>query len=94
MVRAVAGGAIVDVHVIPRAARSEPAGLRGGRLLVRLTAPPVDGAANAALIATLAATLGVPRRQVSIVAGDRSRDKQVRVEGLQPADVLSRLGLA
>jgi uncharacterized protein (TIGR00251 family) len=56
--------------------------MRGESLLVRLNAAPVDGAANAELIDVLADALGVPKRTVSIVGGERSRQKRVRVEGL------------
>ena len=73
---------ILDVRVIPRASRPGLAGTRDGVLLVRLSAPPVEGAANAELIQVLAKALDVPKRQVTIVAGERSRLKRVRVEGL------------
>jgi uncharacterized protein (TIGR00251 family) len=73
---------ILDVRVIPRASRPGLAGTRDGALLVRLSAPPVEGAANAELIQVLAKALGVPKRQVTIVAGERGRLKRVRVEGL------------
>ena len=73
---------ILDVRVIPRASRPGLAGTRDGALLVRLSAPPVEGAANAELIQVLAKVLDVPKRQVTIVAGERSRLKRVRVEGL------------
>ena len=71
----------VAVHVQPRASRSEIVGLHGQALKVRLQAPPVDGAANAALVALLADRLGLPRRAVRIVAGASSRAKTVEVEG-------------
>ena len=63
----------------------------GGRLKVRLTAPPVDGAANEALVALLAERLGVPKRQVVIVRGATSRLKVVEVAGLNPGDLRLRL---
>ena len=66
-------GVVLAVRVIPRAGRSGLAGSRGDAVLVRLGAAPVDGAANAELIEVLAAAFGVPRRQVTLVAGDRSR---------------------
>jgi uncharacterized protein (TIGR00251 family) len=71
----------VGVHVQPRAARSEIAGLHGAALKVRLQAPPVDGAANEALVRLLADRLGVPRRSVQVVAGATSRAKMVEIEG-------------
>jgi uncharacterized protein len=77
----------IEVRVIPRARRDEIGGERGGRLLVRLTAPPVDGAANAALCRLVARRVGVPARRVSIVRGQTSRDKLVRVEGLTEAEL-------
>ena len=82
MIRASANGVLIDVRVIPRASRSGLAGVRGDALLVRLNAPPVDGAANAELIEVIAAALGVPRRAVSLVAGERSRQKRVEVTGV------------
>ncbi len=82
------GGADLAVRVIPRAGRSEIAGVRAGALLVRLAAAPVDGAANAALIALLAERLGVARSQLALIAGERRRDKRVRIFGL-PVDVVA-----
>ena len=72
----------IDVRVIPRAARPGLAGTRDGAVLVRVSAPPVDGAANAELIHVLAKELGVAKRQVTIVAGERGRMKRVKVEGV------------
>jgi uncharacterized protein (TIGR00251 family) len=72
----------LDVRVIPRASRPGLAGTRDGALLVRLSAPPVEGAANAELIQVLAKALDIPKRQVTIVAGKRGRLKRVKVEGL------------
>jgi uncharacterized protein (TIGR00251 family) len=83
--------AIVGVRVMPRARRSAVDGERGGAILVRLAAPPVDGAANDALVTFLAGALGVPRRQVTIVSGGKSRHKRVEVAGLDEADVRRRL---
>ena len=71
----------VHVHVQPRASRSEVVGTHGAALKVRLLAPPVDGAANDALVALLAKELGVPRRDVRIVQGATSRAKVVEIDG-------------
>ena len=79
------------VRVIPRSGRTALAGKRGDALLVRLAAAPVDGAANAALIGLLADLLDCPRRNISIVAGEKSRDKQIRVEGLSDEQVTRQL---
>jgi uncharacterized protein len=70
------------VRVSPRASREAFAGVHDGALKVSLTAPPVEGAANAALVALFAKALGVPKRAVRIVAGESSRTKRVEVEGV------------
>ena len=77
----------IAVRVIPRSKRDEISGERDGRLLIRLTAPPVEGAANAALCRLVARRAGVPARRVSIVRGQTSRDKIVRVEGIAADDL-------
>ena len=89
--RADGSGACLTVQVQPRAARSEVVGPHGDALKVRLAAPPVDGAANDALVQFLADTLGLPRRAVTLAGGAASRRKLVRVEGLAPAEVTARL---
>jgi uncharacterized protein (TIGR00251 family) len=68
--------------VIPRASRSAISGTRGGAVVVRIAAAPVDNAANLALIEFLAATVKVPRRAVRIVAGEHSRNKRVAIDGV------------
>jgi uncharacterized protein (TIGR00251 family) len=83
--------ALLSVRVIPRARRSSIDGMRGDAWLIRLQAPPVDGAANEALIAVIATACGVARRAVSIVAGQTSRNKRVRLTGLDEATVRARL---
>ncbi len=84
-------GATLAVRVITRASRNEITGVPGGVLRVRLTAPPVEGAANAALIDFLAARLGVRRSQVTLVAGHATRQKLVRVVGLSAQEIERRL---
>jgi uncharacterized protein (TIGR00251 family) len=74
-------GLLLQVRVVPRAGRSAVAGVRDGALLVRLAAAPVDGAANAELIDVIAAAFAVPRRAVTLVSGERSRLKRVRIAG-------------
>jgi uncharacterized protein (TIGR00251 family) len=83
------GGVRVSVHVQPRAARTENAGVHGAALKVRLNAPPVDGAANEALVEFLAAEFGVARRAVRVVAGLTSRAKIVELDGVD-ADAVRR----
>ena len=91
MIQSTRDGIIVDIRVIPRAAKSGLAGMRGDSLLVRLQSPPVDGAANAELIGVLATILGVAKRAVSIVAGESGRQKRVRVIGIDPPTAEARL---
>ena len=83
--------AIITIRVIPRAGRTAVAGMRGDAVLVRLAAAPVDGAANDALIAFVATTLGCSRRDVAIVSGEKSRDKRLRIDGFTADDVHRRL---
>jgi uncharacterized protein len=81
------------IRLSPRAARDEVGPARDGVLLVRVTAPPVDGKANTSLRRLLAKRLGVPVTTISITRGHSSRDKLVQVAGLADADVRARLGL-
>ena len=76
-----------SVRVQPRASRSEVAGVHGDALKVRLTAPPVDGAANAALIELLADLLAVSRNALRIVAGEHARGKVVEAVGVDAESV-------
>ncbi len=84
-------GVTLAVRVVPRGGRTAIAGIRGEALLVRLAAPPVDGAANEALIALLADTFDCPRRDVSLVSGHQSRSKRIALRGLNEAQVAARL---
>jgi uncharacterized protein len=84
---------VLDVRVIPRSPRTRVDGLRGNAILVRLAAPPVDGAANDALLRYLAQSLGVPRRAVRLVSGGKSRDKKIAIAGVDRSTVLATLGV-
>jgi uncharacterized protein (TIGR00251 family) len=88
-----AAGVEIDVKVIPRAKRSALGGVRDGFLVVRVAAPPVDNAANDALIAFLAYILRIPRRNVRISSGERSRRKRVVIEGAALDEVRTALQL-
>jgi uncharacterized protein (TIGR00251 family) len=79
------------VRVIPRSGHTALAGKRGDALLVRLAAAPVDGAANDALIRFLSDLLGRPRRDFSIVAGEKNRDKHLLIAGLSDDQLAERL---
>lgn len=72
---------VLRVHVQPGAKRTEVAGIHGDRLKIRLGAPPVDGKANALLIAFLAGEFGVQQRSVELLSGASSRQKTLRIVG-------------
>jgi uncharacterized protein (TIGR00251 family) len=91
VVESTADGAILDVRVIPRARKAGLAGTRENALLVRLTAPPVDGAANAQLIELLAQVFNIPKRRILISAGEQSRTKRVLLKNVDADTVASRL---
>jgi uncharacterized protein (TIGR00251 family) len=90
-VRDAADGATLRVRVTPRASREGLSGEREGALVVRVTAPPVEGAANAAVTRLLARALGVAAGAVELRQGGASRDKLLFVRGLTAAEVLARL---
>ncbi len=89
---AVPGGILLDVRLRPRASRAGVGGVREGALELRVCAPPVEGEANAAARELLAEALGVSRARVALQGGEKSRRKVFRVEGLEPAEALRRLG--
>ena len=90
--RATGDGLTLRVRVQPRASRDALSGEREGALVVRLTAPPVEGAANEALARFLGKALGVAPSAVRVVSGLTGRNKVVRVAGVDPATARERLG--
>jgi uncharacterized protein (TIGR00251 family) len=90
-VRDVAGGATLRVRVSARASRDELVGERDGALVVRLTAPPVEGQANAALVRFLARHLGVAPSAVSVAQGAKTRNKVLFVAGARAQELLASL---
>jgi hypothetical protein len=86
-----AQGVLLHIHLQPRAARDRVVGLHGEALKVTLTAPPVENAANSALLTFLAALLEVPRTSMSLVSGAKSREKRVLVSTTNPQHVAQRL---
>jgi len=90
-IEAVPGGVRIHLHVQPGASTTEVAGLHGDRIKLRIQAPPLDGRANAAVLAWVAERLGVPRRTVTLVRGEKSREKVVDVEGVTVEMVRERL---
>lgn len=85
--RETGAGVSFRVRVVPRAKKSEPAGLQDDALKLRITSPPVDGKANEECIRLVAEILGVKRGQVAILAGHASRTKTVSVEGVKAEEV-------
>lgn len=87
------GHCYLHIHVQPRASKNEVAGIHGDSLKVRLTSPPVEGAANSLLIEFMAKKLGVPKSRVELVSGEKSRQKVLKIHGLTTAGVASLLSL-
>ena len=85
------GAVTLRLHIQPGAKKTEVAGPHGAALKIRLAAPPVDGKANACLISYLADQLGVGKAAISILSGDTSRAKRVRIMGAEAAAVRKRL---
>lgn len=83
----------VALHVQPRAGRNEAAGLHGDSLKIRVMSPPVDNAANKAVIDYFASRLKIPKSKMRIISGQKSRAKTLRIEGLSRAEFLVRFGL-
>jgi hypothetical protein len=90
LIRNTASGIELDVRVIPRSKKTSVDGERDGAVLIRLAAPPVDGAANDTLIRYLAELCRVPKHAVRIVSGERGRRKRVAIEGVS-ADSMREL---
>jgi hypothetical protein len=84
-------GTVVCLHVQPRSSRNQIVGLHGESLKIKLTSPPVEGAANKCCCEYLAKIFGIPKSEVSLVAGDKSRQKRILLQGLQPGEVESIL---
>ncbi len=79
--------AVIRIRLTPRSSRNQVLGLKDGVFRIKLTAPPVDGKANQALIAFLSKALHVPKGNVTLVSGDASRDKTIRIHGMTGEEV-------
>ncbi|MDQ3088173.1 MAG: DUF167 domain-containing protein [Acidobacteriota bacterium] len=86
------GGLTFNVRVVPRASKSEIVGEHDGALKIRLASPPVNGAANAELIKILAKKFDVAKSEVEIISGQTSKQKQVRINGLDSKKLLNLVG--
>jgi len=86
------GSLIFNVKVVPRASQSGIVGEYDGNLRVRISAPPVDGTANGALIGLLAKHFGVAKSNIEIVAGHTSKTKQIRIDGVTAVQARNLIG--
>jgi len=84
------GGCLIQLKVIPRAPQTMIDGMRGGALLVKLSAPPVEGQANESLLRFIAHICDVPRRAVSLMSGEKSRHKVIHVNHVTRAQATLR----
>lgn len=86
-----ADGVTIPLRAVPRAQRNRIDGVVEGALRVRIAAPPVEGAANKALLSFLATVLAVPKHDLAIIAGEQGRHKLLRVQGQTVAQIRLRL---
>jgi uncharacterized protein (TIGR00251 family) len=84
----------LKIHLLPRASRDEICGLQGDAIKVKVTAPPIEGRANMALQRFIAKKLNLSSSQVEIMAGQRSREKILRISGISRAAVEKALGIS
>ena len=82
-------GIVFNIRVIPRASKCELAGVQGDALKLRITAPPVEGAANKECVRFLSSMLGVKKSQIKIIAGHKSKNKKVSISGVTRKDIES-----
>jgi uncharacterized protein (TIGR00251 family) len=85
-------GVRLEIKVQPRSSRNQIAGEQDGVLKIKLTAPPVDGEANQALIDYLSDLLGIPKRSVNLIKGETSRNKLVEISGIDKEFLLKKVG--
>ena len=84
-------GAALSLRIVPRAHKNAIQGAHGDALKIRLCAPPVDGAANAALIEFLADTLSLPRARIQLLSGKTSRTKRILLVGMKAGEIRKRM---
>lgn len=86
-------GVLIKIYVQPKASKNELAGLQGDELKLRLTSPPIEGAANKSCREFLAKALGIAKGRVTLLAGQKSRHKRLLAEGVSLAEARRRLAL-
>jgi uncharacterized protein len=82
----------LDVYIQPRASKTELAGMHGDRIKIRIAAPPVEGAANDALIEFVARRLGIAKGRVRLISGKSSRTKSLEIDGVDSSQISTALG--
>lgn len=87
------GNIYIHIHVQPRASKNEIVGIHGDSLKVRLTSPPVEGAANSLLVEFMAKKLGIPKSKIEIISGEKSRHKTLKIEEVSKAEAATSLGI-
>jgi uncharacterized protein (TIGR00251 family) len=90
--RETSGGTLLSVKLQPRASKNEIYSPLGDELKIKVTAPPVDAAANQALVEFLADKLDCSRGKVELLRGQTSRHKTIMLHGFKPEEILQRLG--
>lgn len=83
--------AILKIHATPRGSKNEIIGWRDGVLCVKVTAPPVDGAANALIAKFIADSIGIRKNRVELVSGEKSREKAFRILGMTESELADKL---
>jgi hypothetical protein len=81
----------IETRIIPRASRNEIVGIEDGVARIRVTSPPVDGKANKAVTELLSKQLDVPKKNIRIVSGEKSRNKRIRIKGISADEFLMRM---
>ncbi|MEA4927008.1 MAG: DUF167 domain-containing protein [Syntrophomonadaceae bacterium] len=89
----ISGGVRLEVQVQPRSSRNQIVGEQNGALKIKLTAPPVEGEANAALVDFMSGLLKLPRKDIRLIKGETSRRKIIEIMGLNPEELRLRAGL-
>lgn len=84
-------GVSIQVRVVPRAARTELAGIEQGTLKIRISAPPIGGRANGEVVSFLAKVIGISPSQIAIASGEKSRNKRVEIRNITALELQKRL---
>lgn len=84
-------GVSIQVRVVPRAARTELAGIEQGTLKIRISAPPIEGRANGEVVSFLAKVLRISPSQIAIASGEKSRNKRVEIRNITALELQKRL---